>query len=121
MENMTLTTLKERLEQDPTFLKKIMFQSSNIQGTKAYWFARGKELIAMAEQLGMPTLFFTLSAADLHWPDLFKILAPDEDFQNISEHRRRLLVKENPLIVDSFFLHRAETFIKEVIILELLV
>lgn len=111
---MTVADLKEKIEEDPGFLKKIMFQASNIRGTKAFWNVRGRELRNMIEQLGMPTLFLTLSAADMHWPELYKILAPDEDIQNITEQQRWKLVQDNPLVVDEFFLTRAETFIAEV-------
>ncbi|XP_034255201.1 uncharacterized protein LOC117653547 isoform X2 [Thrips palmi] len=116
LQNMTLTQLKEELEKNPAMIKKIMYRNSSISGTNSYWFARGKELLSMVEQLGLPTLFFTLSAADLHWPDLFRMLAPDEDFNTMSDYRRRQLVKANPLAVDSYFLKRAETFINDVLV-----
>ncbi len=68
----------------------------------------------MVEQIGLPTLFFTLSAADLHWPGLFKFLSPNEDLQSMSDRKRRKLVEENPDKVDSFFALRGKTFITEV-------
>ncbi|KAK3923555.1 ATP-dependent DNA helicase RRM3, partial [Frankliniella fusca] len=113
---MTLTELKGELETNPSMIKKIMYRNSTISGTKSYWFARGRELLSMVEQLGLPTLFFTLSAADLHWPDLFKIIAPNEDLDTMTEFRRRKLVKANPMIVDNYFLKRAETFINNVLV-----
>lgn len=68
----------------------------------------------MVQQLGLPTLFFTLSAADMHWPELYKLLAPDEEIETMTEYRRRELIQQNPLVVDEFFLTRAETFLQEV-------
>ncbi|KAE8740593.1 hypothetical protein FOCC_FOCC013893 [Frankliniella occidentalis] len=115
-DNMTLTQLKEELQRNPTLIKKIMYRNSSISGSKSYWFARGKELLSMVEQIGLPTLFCTFSAADLHWPELFKLLAPDEDFTTMSMFRKGQLVKNNPLIVDTFFLKRVETFMAEVVI-----
>lgn len=43
-------------------------------GTRPYWRYRLSELLDMESQLGLPTLFVTLSAADLHWPDLIKLM-----------------------------------------------
>ncbi|KAE8751259.1 hypothetical protein FOCC_FOCC002087 [Frankliniella occidentalis] len=71
--DMKAQDLKEQLAHDPNSMKKMMFHSSNIKGTRASWYARGKELMAMIEQLLLPTFFFTLSAADFHWPDLYKL------------------------------------------------
>ncbi|KAK3926417.1 THAP domain-containing protein 11 [Frankliniella fusca] len=113
--NMTVKDLRDKLDKDPSLMKKIMFQGSNIRGTKAFWHARGRELQAMLEQMGLPTLFLTLSAADMHWPFLFKLLAPHEDPETMSEYKRRELIQQNPLIVDEFFLTRVETFLQEVL------
>jgi len=33
------------------------------------------ELLAMIRQLGTPTFFFTLSAADMKWPDVIQTIA----------------------------------------------
>ena len=35
-----------------------------------YWEAAKKELFAMIRQLGLPTWFISLSAAETHWADL---------------------------------------------------
>ena len=37
----------------------------------------------MVKTLGTPTIFFTLSAADLEWPELFDIISPGEDLDNL--------------------------------------
>ncbi|KAK3909608.1 ATP-dependent DNA helicase pfh1 [Frankliniella fusca] len=113
--NMNAEQLKEELENDPSLIKKLMFYNSNLQGTRSFWYSKGQELLSMVEQLGLPTLFFTLSAADLHWPDLFKFLSPDEDPQSMSDARRRKLVEQHPAKVDAFFTLRGKTFITEVL------
>ncbi|KAK3932948.1 Nucleoprotein [Frankliniella fusca] len=56
-----------------------------------------------------------ISDVDLHWPELFNQLAPDEDFESMSTYRKRQLVKNNPMIVDPFFLKRVEIFMEEVL------
>ncbi|KAE8744175.1 hypothetical protein FOCC_FOCC009183 [Frankliniella occidentalis] len=109
--NMTVKDLKDKLGEDPNVMSKIMFHARNIRGTKPFWKSKANELIEMVEQLKLPTVFFTLSSADLHWPELFSILAPDEDQVTMSEGRRRQLLQENPVIVDTFFLDRVESYI----------
>jgi len=111
---MTVSDLKKELNSNPAIIKKIMYYNSNLRGTRSYWYARGQELLAMVKQLGLPTLFFTLSAADLHWPDLFHFLSPGEDPNTMSSTRRRKLVEENPSKVDEFFSLRGRSFIDKV-------
>ncbi|KAK3926425.1 Peroxynitrite isomerase THAP4, partial [Frankliniella fusca] len=113
--NMTMNELKKKIKDNPSWLNKIMGQSGKLRGTRAFWYARGRELISMVEQIGLPTVFFTLSAADYHWPQLFKFIAPDEDYSLLTEKRRRELVQENPMLVDMFFTERVDTYIKEVL------
>lgn len=76
----------------------------------------------MVKQLGVPTLFCTLSAADTPWPDLFRLLNPEKNLTGMNEHqtnRTQLrLVNENPYVVANFFRIRAEYFIKHVLTLK---
>ena len=37
-----------------------------VQGTSQYWYRRIQELLAIVEQKGCPTFFYTFSAADMH-------------------------------------------------------
>lgn len=112
-QNMTVAQLKEKISENENVMKQIMFQASNLKGSKAYWRTRANELQDMVEQLGLPTIFLTLSAADGHWEDLYRLLT-DTDVSLLTEGERRRLVQQNPHIVDSFFAHRVESFIKNV-------
>lgn len=112
--NMTASELKEKLDNDRGLLKKIMFYASNLRGTKSYWHARAGELRDMVEQLGLPTLFLTLSAADMHWEKLFQLITEEENVSSLSMQDKMKLVQENPLIVDTFFHHRVQLFIRHV-------
>ena len=47
----------------------------NIRGSPAYYQRTFYDLLAMICQLGTPTWFFTLSAADLKWSDMIQIIA----------------------------------------------
>ena len=42
----------------------------NIRGSPPYYQRTFYDLLAMIRQLGTPTWFFTLSAADMKWPDV---------------------------------------------------
>jgi hypothetical protein len=41
----------------------------NVRGSPAYWKTVLLDLLAMVRQLGMPTWFSTLFAADMQWPE----------------------------------------------------
>lgn len=112
-QNMTVAQLKDKIEENPNVMKQIMFQGSNLKGTKAFWHQRASELKDMVEQLGLPTIFLTLSCADGHWTDLFRLLT-EKDVSLLTEAERRKLVQDNPHILDSFFAFRVEALIKNV-------
>ena len=42
----------------------------NVRGSPAYWQNELYDVLAMLCRLGIPTWFLTLSAADLHWPEI---------------------------------------------------
>ena len=52
------------------------------------------------DTLGLPTVFFTHSAADLQWPELAQLICPD-DLNCRTSHSKAL--NENPAIADWFF------------------
>ena len=91
------------------FSKRVLHYAASLRGTKQYWFRQRTRLISMVDTLGLPTIFFTHSAADLHWPELTKLTNPDDG--NSNSNRNEALIK-NPAISDWFFYHRIEEFIK---------
>ena len=48
------------------FSNQVLHYASSLHGTRQYWFKQRSRLIAMADTLGLPTIFFTHSAADLY-------------------------------------------------------
>ena len=42
----------------------------NIRGSPAFWQRQLYEVLAMIRSLDIPTWFLTLSAADMHWPEI---------------------------------------------------
>uniref|UniRef100_A0A1X7VJM7 Helitron helicase-like domain-containing protein n=1 Tax=Amphimedon queenslandica TaxID=400682 RepID=A0A1X7VJM7_AMPQE len=61
--------LKEYVRKDKTyhFMK-------NICGSPHYYQRTFYDLLAMVRQLGTPTWFYAVSAADLRWPDLIQVI-----------------------------------------------
>ena len=57
----------------------VLRYASSLRGTKQYWFRQRNQLMAMVDTLGLPTLFFTHSAADHHWPELARVICSDAD------------------------------------------
>ena len=57
--------------------------------------------------LGLPTVFFTLSAADLQWPELANLLDVDE-LHNSSARAKAAV--ENPCLTDWCFYNRVMKF-----------
>jgi hypothetical protein len=68
--------IREWLNSDAkhAFIQSIQRQIDWIPGLISFWQHQHRQLIQMIEQLDSPHLFFTLSAADLHWPELHQII-----------------------------------------------
>lgn len=77
----------------------------------------------MIRQLGYPTYFVSLSAADTQWPDLLRVLCQmvdqkkytDEELQNMNWQTRSRLVRPDPVTCVRFFDHRLQVFINDVL------
>ena len=84
-----------------------------IAGTNAYWNRVRDELKAIINSVGAPTLFFTFSSADMHWPELHALFKADTgcEIGNCTSNVRRQNVINNPHIVDWFFTQRLESFV----------
>ena len=62
------------------------------------------------KQEGVPTIFFTLSMAEYHWPDFLSLLnSSGEDSSQV-----RKLIQDNPHLVDWYLTQRTEKFVKQV-------
>lgn len=67
-----------------------------------------ESLISMVDSLGLPTIFFTHSAADLQWPELARLICPDD----ADSSSRRIQAVNNPSLADWFFCYRVQQFIE---------
>ena len=64
-------------------MKKLMHYAKNVTGTNAYWNQVKEQLKATITQVGPPTIFWTLSCAEFHWPE-FHALFSDSNIYNVS-------------------------------------
>ena len=90
------------------FSNRVLHYAASLRGTRQYWFKQRSHLISMVDTLGLPTIFFTHSAADLQWPELARLICPE----NVTDPAARIkAVNENPVLADWFFCHRVQKFI----------
>ena len=85
----------------------------NIRGSPPYYQRTFYDLLAMIRQLGTPTWFFTLSAADLKWPDMIQTIArqygvyyTDDDVAALSFDDKSNWIKRNPVTAARHFEYR---------------
>ena len=102
-----------QIESNPALANSIMYYGASLRGTRSYWKQRCCELLDMVDQIGTPSVFFTLSAADYHWPHLFKLITPGIDPLTLSDQQRMQIMHENPLLTAWFFKTRVNIFMKE--------
>ena len=80
--------------------------------------ARSYELSDLIKQIGHQGLvFFTFNAADLHWPELHKLMVDEENMEegsNSAQKRQQNLVN-NPHVAAWFFNRRFEWFLQDVL------
>ena len=92
----------------------------NIRGSPPYYQRVSYDLLAMIRQLGTPTWFFTLSAADLKWPDMIQTIArrygvhyTDEQVATLSFEEKSNWLKHNPVTAARHFHYRLSVFFQD--------
>ena len=85
----------------------------NIRGSPPYYQRTFYDLLAMIRQLGTPTWFFTLSAADLKWPHMIQTIAEqygvdytDDEVAKLSFDEKSNWLKRNPVTAARHFLSK---------------
>ncbi|GFY21522.1 helitron_like_N domain-containing protein [Trichonephila clavipes] len=104
--------LEDRNFMDECIDKNFVFLKS-IPNSIQYWMTRKKDLFAMLRQLGKPTVFFTISANEIKWPKLLKILHGlsdsfkdihvEDPLVNLNRSQRSHLVNEDPVTCFVYF------------------
>lgn len=111
--SLSVRELREKVVSQPGFIQRVLGYCSKIRSTKMYWRQRCPELLTMVSQIGKPTIFFTLSAADEHWPDIYRLLCEGTNLDrgSLTNEQRRKLMRDNPLITSWFFERRSTYFL----------
>ena len=89
-------------------MNRLQRYAAKVQGSQ-YWFQRYQELGALIEQK-RPTLFWTVSAADNHWPELHKLLPHATEPPTLSMRIQAII--DNPHITDWFFTTKLSDFVQ---------
>ncbi|CAG8641197.1 7999_t:CDS:2 [Cetraspora pellucida] len=119
---LSVEEIQELANSDSHLADKVIRFSEDLRGTRQFWKRRHFELSDMIKQLkthGM--IFFTFSAADLHWPDLHNLMphgenpVDGESEQEACKRRHQDLI-DNPLIAAWFFEKRFKVFLEKVLI-----
>ena len=93
--------------QGEAFSNRVLHYATSLRGTRQYWMKQRSRLISMVNTLGLPTVFFTHSAADLQWPELARLICPND---SASSSARNKALQDNPAIADWFFHERISKF-----------
>jgi hypothetical protein len=74
-----------------------------LRGTCAYWSKCRGELCDLIQQIGCATIFFTLSAIDMQWPYLHKLMPSACPVDPIEANKwRHQNVIDNPHIIENY-------------------
>nr|KAG5686477.1 hypothetical protein BaRGS_030059 [Batillaria attramentaria] len=95
----------------------------SVRGSPPFWELKKKELLAMVRQLGCPTFFFTLSAAETKWPELLVILGKvlrqsdmtKDEATALSFQEKTALLREDPVTCARYFDHRFRALFNKVL------
>ena len=109
--NLTINDLKGMLHSQSydSLMSKLMHYAKNVSGTNAYWNRAKDDLESIITQVGAPTIFWTLSCAEFHWPEFHRLFSSNGETLD-SERRKNVI--NNPHLLDWFFTERTEQFVK---------
>jgi len=114
-----VTDIQERINQgDSHIADRIMRFGEGLRGSRQFWNARRWELSDMIKQIGSQGLvFFTFSAADLHWPELHNLMPSSGNHaegETVARRNHQNII-DNPHIAVWFFSKRFEIFFNDVL------
>ena len=95
----------------------------NVHSSPPYFESKKKELMAMIRQLGIPTLFISLSAADTKWTELLQTIYIStrktnisiQQLEQMSWHEKCDLISKDPGTCALFFNNRVKKFFKHIL------
>ena len=96
-------------------MQRLQRYAAKVQGSSQYWYQRHQELQALLEQKGPPTFFWTVSSADMYWPEMYwpemHHLMPHSVGSQPSHSDCVSAVITNPHIADWYFYSRLTDFV----------
>ncbi|GBB96994.1 hypothetical protein RclHR1_28930001 [Rhizophagus clarus] len=112
----TVADIQERIIQDDTHMaNRIMHFSKGLCRSCQFWNLKHYELTDMIKQIKLQGLiFFTFSAADLHWPELYKLM-PLSNNSEASDKTKLQNIIDNSHIVMWFFSKQFEIFFNDIL------
>lgn len=92
----------------------------NFSSSPSYWQKKGKDIKAMIRQLGLPSFFITLSAAETQWGELLRILKKVIDNEDVtvdeaekfSFQEKARLIKSDPVTCSRYFDNRMKAILR---------
>ena len=104
-------------EGDQHIVNQIIHYGANLWGTHAYWTACHHELMDFIWQKGTPDMFWTLSTADMQWPDLHWHMPqtenPTED-PKVACQRRQVMLYKNLHIAAAYYDQQLQVYFKHI-------
>jgi hypothetical protein len=105
------------------FVEKLLHFSSKIRGSPSFWRSQRFKVLTWANRLvelgKLPSLFITLSCAEMFWEDLKRVLIDrykfvPEQYRPKLESKSDLFtaIKEYSIVVQEFFIMKVEHWIK---------
>ena len=136
----SLDDLKQQLEDgDTSFISKLVFYSKRVRGSDSFWRSERSKLYTWISHHiesghGPPDIFMTLSCAEYFWPDAIRLLEERiwiAEGRNVIEGKRcfrdgrridlnrnkadrNRAVNDYALVIQQFFIKRAENFLNTV-------
>eukprot|EP01018_Ginkgo_biloba_P033876 Gb_14363 [translate_table: standard] len=114
----TIEELRHHLDTllDARLVERVMRFGTTLRDTRAYWNKCQFELTDLVHQIGCPTIFFTLSATDMQWPNLHRLM-PGSSLNDpcVAKQWRYKNVIDYPHIVVAY-MHQRHTLFREEIL-----
>lgn len=124
----------ERTKLFDKMIRKHQLFFTNVRGSYIFWESKKRDILSMIKELGNPTAFVTLSAADLYWTDLIIYLKSyvvssmysfiarlnnermtAQDVKNMSFEARKKLLNENQVLASQYFVRRLKIFMNKIV------
>ena len=94
-----------------------------IRNSPAYFETKKKDVMAMVHQLGIPTIFFSLSAADTKWTNLLislgkllhNVTYTESDIESMTWAEKCTLISSHPAACARYFHNHVQKFFKYVL------